>query len=49
MPPKLGHVFDKMEAEANFNYPSTAICFFATRMSVDFEKSDASAAVSIPD
>jgi len=40
-PEMWGYVFDKLEAEANFNYQSTAICFFGhTHVPLAFEKSD---------
>jgi len=34
-----GYVFDKLEAEANFSYQSTAVCFFGhTHVPLAFEK-----------
>ena len=36
-----GYVFDKLEAEANFNYQTTSVCFFGhTHVPLAFEKSD---------
>lgn len=41
MPDMWGYVFDKLEAEANFNYQTTAICFFGhTHVPLAFEKTD---------
>lgn len=41
MPEMWGYVFDKLEAEANFNYQTTSICFFGhTHVPLAFEKSD---------
>ena len=40
MPEKWGYVFDELEAESNFNYQSTAICFHGhTHVPIVFEKS----------
>lgn len=39
MPEKWGYVFDTLEAEANFNYQSTAVCFHGhTHVPVVFER-----------
>jgi predicted phosphodiesterase len=39
MPEKWGYVFDSLEAEANFNYQSTSVCFHGhTHVPVVFEK-----------
>jgi predicted phosphodiesterase len=41
-PEMWGYVFDKLEAEANFNYQTTAICFYGhTHVPLAFEKGDA--------
>jgi diadenosine tetraphosphatase ApaH/serine/threonine PP2A family protein phosphatase len=41
-PEMWGYVFDRLEAEANFNYQTTAICFYGhTHVPLAFEKSDA--------
>lgn len=41
MPEKWGYVFDTLEADANFNYQSTAICFHGhTHVPVVYEKHD---------
>jgi diadenosine tetraphosphatase ApaH/serine/threonine PP2A family protein phosphatase len=41
MPEMWGYVFDKLEAEANFNYQTTAVCFFGhTHVPLAFEKTD---------
>lgn len=38
-PEMWGYVFDKLEAEANFNYQTTAVCFFGhTHVPLAFEK-----------
>ena len=40
-PEMWGYVFDKLEAEANFNYQNTAICFYGhTHVPIAFEKSE---------
>ena len=40
MPEKWGYVFDELEAESNFNYQSTTVCFNGhTHQPVAFEKS----------
>jgi predicted phosphodiesterase len=40
MPEKWGYVFDELEAESNFNYQSTTVCFYGhTHQPVAFEKS----------
>lgn len=40
MPDKWGYVFDELEAESNFNYQSTALCFNGhTHQPAVFEKS----------
>ena len=40
MPEKWGYVFDELEAESNFNYQSTTVCFHGhTHQPVVFEKS----------
>lgn len=40
-PEMWGYVFDKLEAEANFNYQATAICFYGhTHVPLAFEKSE---------
>jgi predicted phosphodiesterase len=40
-PEMWGYVFDKLEAEANFNYQNTALCFYGhTHVPLAFEKSD---------
>jgi predicted phosphodiesterase len=40
-PEMWGYVFDKLEAEANFNYQSTSICFYGhTHVPLAFEKAD---------
>ncbi len=40
-PEMWGYVFDKLEAEANFNYQTTSICFYGhTHVPLAFEKSD---------
>jgi diadenosine tetraphosphatase ApaH/serine/threonine PP2A family protein phosphatase len=40
MPEKWGYVFDELEAESNFNYQSTTVCFYGhTHQPVVFEKS----------
>lgn len=42
MPEKWGYVFDTLEAEANFNYQSTSICFHGhTHVPVVFERQKA--------
>jgi diadenosine tetraphosphatase ApaH/serine/threonine PP2A family protein phosphatase len=39
MPEKWGYVFDELEAESNFNYQSTNVCFYGhTHQPVVFEK-----------
>jgi predicted phosphodiesterase len=39
MPDKWGYVFDELEAESNFNYQSTTVCFYGhTHHPVYFEK-----------
>lgn len=39
MPDKWGYVFDELEAESNFNYQSTTLCFYGhTHQPVMFEK-----------
>jgi len=39
MPEKWGYVFDELEAESNFNYQSTTVCFYGhTHQPVIFEK-----------
>jgi diadenosine tetraphosphatase ApaH/serine/threonine PP2A family protein phosphatase len=41
-PEMWGYVFDKLEAEANFNYQTTTLCFYGhTHVPLAFEKSDA--------
>lgn len=41
MPDKWGYVFDELEAESNFNYQSTAVCFHGhTHQPAVFEKAD---------
>jgi diadenosine tetraphosphatase ApaH/serine/threonine PP2A family protein phosphatase len=41
MPEQWGYVFDRLEAEANFNYQTTNICFYGhTHMPLAFEKTD---------
>ena len=40
-PEMWGYVFDKLEAEANFNYQTTSVCFFGhTHVPLAFEKGD---------
>ena len=40
-PSSWGYVFDKLEAEANFNYQVTSVCFYGhTHVPMAFEKSD---------
>jgi len=40
-PEMWGYVFDKFEADANFNYQSTAVCFFGhTHVPLAFEKTN---------
>ena len=40
MPEKWGYVFDALEADANFNYQTTSVCFFGhTHIPMAFEKS----------
>ena len=40
-PKDWGYIFDKLEAEASFNYQSTAVCFYGhTHVPMAFEKSD---------
>jgi predicted phosphodiesterase len=40
MPDKWGYVFDELEAESNFSYQATAVCFYGhTHQPVIFEKS----------
>lgn len=40
MPQKWGYVFDELEAESNFNYQTTTVCFYGhTHHPVFFEKS----------
>lgn len=40
-PEMWGYVFDKLEAEANFAYQNTALCFYGhTHVPIAFEKSD---------
>jgi len=40
-PEMWGYVFDKLEAEANFNYQITSICFYGhTHVPIAFEKGD---------
>lgn len=42
MPEKWGYVFDTLEADANFNYQSTAVCFHGhTHVPVVFERQKA--------
>ena len=39
MPEKWGYVFDELEAESNFSYQSTSVCFYGhTHQPVIFEK-----------
>ncbi|MEI6148317.1 MAG: metallophosphoesterase family protein [bacterium] len=39
MPEKWGYVFDELEAESNFSYQSTSVCFYGhTHQPVVFEK-----------
>lgn len=39
MPDRWGYVFDSLDAEANFNYQSTALCFYGhTHLPVAFER-----------
>lgn len=39
MPEKWGYVFDSLEADANFNYQSTAVCFHGhTHVPIVYEK-----------
>lgn len=41
MPDKWGYVFDELEAESNFNYQSSTVCFHGhTHQPVVFEKTD---------
>ncbi len=41
MPEMWGYVFDKLEAEANFNYQTSPVCFFGhTHVPLAFEKGD---------
>lgn len=41
MPEMWGYVFDKLEADANFNYQSTSVCFFGhTHVPLAFEKTN---------
>jgi diadenosine tetraphosphatase ApaH/serine/threonine PP2A family protein phosphatase len=41
-PEMWGYVFDRLEAEANFNYQTTSLCFYGhTHVPLAFEKSDA--------
>lgn len=41
MPEQWGYVFDRLEAEANFNYQTTTLCFYGhTHMPLAFEKTD---------
>ena len=41
MPDKWGYVFDTLEADANFNYQSTTVCFHGhTHVPVMYEKDD---------
>jgi len=40
MPEMWGYVFDKLEAESNFNYQTTSVCFFGhTHVPLAFERS----------
>lgn len=40
-PSAWGYVFDKSEAEANFSYQSTSVCFYGhTHVPIAFEKAD---------
>ena len=40
-PEMWGYVFDKLEAEANFNYQSTSLCFYGhTHVPMAFERAD---------
>ena len=40
-PDSWGYVFDKLEAESNFNYQTTTLCFYGhTHVPLAFEKSD---------
>jgi predicted phosphodiesterase len=40
-PDMWGYVFDKLDAEANFNYQTSALCFYGhTHVPLAFEKSD---------
>lgn len=40
-PEMWGYVFDKLEAEANFNYQITSLCFYGhTHVPIAFEKGD---------
>jgi diadenosine tetraphosphatase ApaH/serine/threonine PP2A family protein phosphatase len=39
MPEMWGYVFDRLEADANFNYQTTSVCFFGhTHVPLAFEK-----------
>ncbi len=41
MPEQWGYVFDRLEAESNFNYQTTTLCFYGhTHMPLAFEKTD---------
>lgn len=41
-PEGWGYVFDKLEAEANFNYQTSSVCFYGhTHVPLAFEKTDA--------
>lgn len=41
MPEMWGYVFDRLEAEANFNYQTTTLCFYGhTHVPLAFEKTD---------
>ena len=41
VPQRWGYVFDKLEAEANFAYQTTTLCFYGhTHVPLAFEKSD---------
>jgi len=40
-PEMWGYVFDKLEAEANFNYQSNSVCFYGhTHVPIAFERAD---------
>jgi diadenosine tetraphosphatase ApaH/serine/threonine PP2A family protein phosphatase len=49
MPDRWGYVFDELEAESNFNYQATSVCFHGhTHQPAVFEKSDGVRRYDVP-